>query len=107
TETADGVIKNINNVSNDATKHVDDKLIEFNGLLETGGFLTPDELGNQLGELEWQKYKLTNDDGGIPFTNLSSNIDELNKFTKTGFYYIAEVPGLPSGVSSVGFLNVY
>src|SRR5699024_6582149 len=63
TETADGVIKNINNVSGEVTKHVDDKLIEFNGLLETEGFLTPEELGNQLGELEWQKYKLTNDDG--------------------------------------------
>ena len=107
TETADGVIKNINNVSGEVTKHVDDKLIEFNGLLETEGFLTPEGLGNQLDELEWQKYNLTNNDGGIPFTNLSSNIDELNKFTKTGFYYIANVPGLPSGVNSAGFLNVY
>ena len=69
TETADGVIKNINNVSDDVTKHVDDKLIEFNGLLETGGFLTPEELGNQLGELEWQKYKLTNDDGSRQYVS--------------------------------------
>ena len=107
TETADGVIKNINNVSGEVTKHVDDKLIEFNGLLETGGFLTPEELGTQLEELDWQKYNLTNNDGGTPFTNLSSNIDELNKFTKTGFYYVANVPGLPSGVKSAGFLNVY
>src|SRR5699024_578597 len=62
-ETADGVIKNINNVSNDATEHIDGKVDEFNGLLETDGFLTPEKLGNQLGELEWQKYKMTNDDG--------------------------------------------
>ena len=106
-ETADGVIKNINNVSDDVTKHVDDKLIEFNGLLETGGFLTPEELGNQLDGLEWQKYKLTNDDGGTSFTNLDKNLEELNKFTKTGFYYIANVPGLPSGVNTAGILNVY
>src|SRR5699024_4924538 len=54
-ETADGVIKNINNVSGEVTKHVDDKLIEFNGLLERDGFVTPEELGNELDELEWQK----------------------------------------------------
>src|SRR5699024_1986502 len=58
-ETADGVIKNINNVSNNATEHIDGKVDEFNGLLETEGFLTPEELGTQLEELEWQKYKLT------------------------------------------------
>ena len=63
TETADGVIENINNVSNNATEHIDGKVVEFNGLLETGGFLTPEELGNQLDELEWQKHKFTEDDG--------------------------------------------
>ena len=69
TETADGVIKNINNVSNDATEHIDGKVDEFNGLLETEGFITPEELGNQLEELEWQKYKLTNDDGSRQYVS--------------------------------------
>lgn len=63
TETADGVIKNINNISNDVTEHIDGKVTEFNGLLETEGFVTPEELGNQLDELEWQKHKFTEDDG--------------------------------------------
>ena len=71
-ETADGVIKNINNISNDATEHIDGKVNEFNGLLETEGFLTPEELGNQLDELEWQKYKLTNDDGTRPYLTKGS-----------------------------------
>lgn len=63
TETADGVIKNINNISNDATEHIDGKVDEFNGMLETEGFVTSEELGNQLDELEWQKHKFTEDDG--------------------------------------------
>ena len=63
TETADGVIKNINNISNDVTEHIDGKVTEFNGLLETEGFVTSEELGNQLDELEWQKHKFTEDDG--------------------------------------------
>ena len=100
-ETADGVIKNINNVSDDVTKHVDDKLIEFNGLLETGGFLTPEELGNQLGELEWQKYKLTNDDGTNHFVDIDYNIDTLHNLPN-GFHYAIRVPGLPDGLSDKG-----
>lgn len=63
TETAEGVIKNINNISNDVTEHIDGKVTEFNGLLETEGFVTSEELGNQLDELEWQKHKFTEDDG--------------------------------------------
>ena len=82
TETADGVIKNINNVSGEVTKHVDDKLIEFNGLLETDGFLTPEKLGNQLDGLEWQKYKLTNDDGTVISLPVGTDMNEL----KAGMY---------------------
>ena len=82
TETADGVIKNINNISNDATEHINGKVDEFNGLLETEGFLTPEELGNQLGELEWQKYKLTNDDGSVMSMPVGTDMKKLG----AGFY---------------------
>ena len=94
TETADGVIKNINNISNKATEHIDGKVDEFNGLLETEGFLTPEELGNQLGELEWQKYKLTNDDGTNHFVDIDYDIDALHNLPN-GFHYAIRVPGLP------------
>src|SRR5699024_5439328 len=105
-ETADGVIKNINNVSDDVTKHVDDKLIEFNGLLETGGFLTPEELGNQLGELEWQKYKLIEDSGVLQSVSLANNLEALHSL-KTGVYYRTAVPIDNYEVSSkAGFLTV-
>ena len=106
-DTASTAVNSINSKTTEVTEHVDAKVTEFNQTVEDNGFLSPQILDEELGKLEWQKYKLTNNDGGIPFTNLSSNIDELNKFTKTGFYYVANVPGLPSGVSSAGFLNVY
>ena len=103
TETADGVIKNINNVSGEVTKHVDDKLIEFNGLLETEGFLTPEELGNQLSELEWQKYKLTNDDGTRKYLDKGSFTDVTA--LPTGFYETpttqnAIAQGFPPGIGN-------
>ena len=103
-ETADGVIKNINNVSNDATEHIDGKVVEFNGLLETEGFLTPEELGNELDELKWQKYKLTNDDGSVPLIRLNNDLTLLHDM-KPGFYYTTGTP--INGVSSTaGFTEI-
>lgn len=104
TETADGVIKNINNISNDATEHIDGKVDEFNGMLETDGFVTPEELGNELDELEWQKYKLTNDDGSVPLIRLNNDLTLLHDM-KAGFYYTTGTP--INGVSSTaGFTEI-
>ena len=68
-DTASTSINAINATTTDATEHIDGKVNEFNGLLETEGFITPEELGNQLEELEWQKYKLTNDDGSRQYVS--------------------------------------
>ena len=109
TETADGVIKNINNVSGEVTKHVDDKLIEFNGLLETGGFLTPEELGNQLGELEWQKHKITEDDGTTPLISDFdfNNPEEILKYS-AGTYYVRKANNHSSNniIGNYGYLSI-
>ena len=105
-ETADGVIKNINKVSNDATEHIDGKVDEFNGLLETEGFLTPEELGNQLGELEWQKYKFVEDSGVLQSVSLAEDLEALHSL-KTGLHYRTAVPIDNYELSSkAGFLTV-
>ena len=106
TNTMSEKVSEVENVSNNATKHVDDKLIEFNGLLETGGFLTPEELGNQLDELEWQKYKLIEDSGVLQGYSLANDLEALHSL-KTGVYYRTAVPIDNYEVSSkAGFLTV-
>ncbi|MBO3073329.1 BppU family phage baseplate upper protein [Staphylococcus xylosus] len=62
-DTATNAVNNINTISTEATEHVDAKVIEFNQTVEDNGFLSPQILDEELGKLEWQKYKLTNDDG--------------------------------------------
>ena len=105
-ETADGVIKNINNVSNDATEHINGKVDEFNGLLETEGFLTPEGLGNQLDELEWQKYKFVEDSGVLQSVSLANDLEALHSL-KTGLHYRTAVPIDNYELSSKnGFLTV-
>ena len=104
--TASTVVNSINSKTTEATEHVDAKIAEFNGLLETEGFLTPEELGNQLGELEWQKYKLLEDSGVLQGYSLENDLEALHSL-KTGVYYRTAVPIDNYEVSSkAGFLTV-
>ena len=104
--TASTVVNSINSKTTEATEHVDAKIAEFNGLLETEGFLTPEELGNQLGELEWQKYKLLEDDGVLVDVSLENDLEALHSL-KTGLHYRIAVPIDNYELSSKnGFLTV-
>src|SRR5699024_7051826 len=97
-ETADGVIKNINNVSNDATEHIDGKVDEFNGLLETEGFLTPDELGEELGKLTWQKHKIIGDNGSLERVQYIDLDNPELSLSNTCFVYVSASTNRPPTV---------
>ncbi|MGN7112985.1 BppU family phage baseplate upper protein [Staphylococcus ureilyticus] len=62
---------------------------------------------NNYDTSNWQKYKLTNNDGMISIVNLESDIDNLNNMNETGMFYTTNTPDLPNGISSAGFLKVY
>lgn len=62
-DTATNAINSVNSKADEATEHVDSKVTEFNQTVADNGFLTPDKLTEDLTALNWQKYKLTNDDG--------------------------------------------
>ncbi|MEB7998933.1 hypothetical protein NGH84_11735 [Staphylococcus saprophyticus] len=106
-DTASTAVNSINNKANEATEHVDTKVTEFNQTVEDNGFLSPQILDEELGKLEWQKYKLTNGDG----TNitLTSPVDlgdnAYLSSLKPGNYYAPAPTNSPSGTS--GFLTVY
>lgn len=106
-DTASTAVNSINSTADEATEHVDSKVTEFNQTVEDNGFLTPQVLDEELESLEWQKYKLTKDDGLIDVTNLEDDLDKLNNMKSTGLYYITNTPSLPDGVSSAGWLTVY
>lgn len=62
-DTASTAVNSINTKATEATEHVDAKVTEFNQTVEDNGFLSPQILDEELGKLEWQKHKLTKDDG--------------------------------------------
>lgn len=62
-DTASTAVNSINLSTTEATEHVDAKVTEFNQTVDDNGFLSPQILDEELGKLNWQKYKLTEDDG--------------------------------------------
>ena len=50
------------NVSN-ANTTIDEKVNSFNETLKNDGFTTPSDVDNKLNELDWQKYKFTDNNG--------------------------------------------
>ncbi|MFQ3902708.1 hypothetical protein ABLV98_05720 [Staphylococcus sp. 50Mo3-1] len=104
---ANNVVETMASTSNEVTEHIDNKMSEFKQTVEDNDLITDELLSEQLNGLDWQKYELTNDDGTIKIVNLESNVKKLNEMTETGFFYTTNIPGLPSDVSSAGFLIVY
>ncbi|MEB6233803.1 BppU family phage baseplate upper protein [Mammaliicoccus sciuri] len=98
-------VDEVKSISNNAIKHVDDKLVEFNTKIEENSFVQPADLDNKINGLNWQKYKLTNDDGTVKFLNMNGNLEDYRNLPP-GEYYTANTPVAISGVSTAGFTTV-
>ena len=99
--TADTVIQNVTGFSNEAISHVDTKLEEFDQTIANNGFLSPQILDEELGKLEWQKYKLTNDNGNA---NVVTDLDMENieeKITRPGYYWLSSVTNGPVNINGI------
>ena len=89
-DTASTAVNSINTKATEATEHVDAKVTEFNQTVEDNGFLSPQILDEELGKLEWQKHKLTEDDGTRIYL---PNIETTDITTlPAGFYEITTTP---------------
>ncbi|QYG30983.1 hypothetical protein K0O13_13210 [Mammaliicoccus sciuri] len=100
-------ISNVENVSNDAVVHVDDKLTEFNQAILDNEFVQPETLQQTLDNLQWQKHKLTENDGFIRMVN-NPNLSRLDDyFTKTEIVYVITPAYSPHGAGFSGFLKAY
>ncbi|WWT40347.1 hypothetical protein [Staphylococcus phage PT1-4] len=105
-DTASTAVNSINTKATEATEHVDSKVTEFNETVEANGFVTPEKLTEDLTALEWQKYKLTNDDGSVPMIKMEGDIDRFHSL-EPGNYYTTETPISGIGATSTaGFTSV-
>lgn len=95
--TTDTAIQNVTGFSNEAISHVDTKLEEFDQTIIDNGFLSSQTLDEELEKLEWQKYKLTEDNGQRIRVSDTDPV-ELN----SGFYQMWRVKNAPYGDDSNG-----
>ncbi|WP_192943072.1 BppU family phage baseplate upper protein [Staphylococcus cohnii] len=105
-DTASTSINAINATTTEATEHVNTKVTEFNQTVDDNGFLSPQILDEELESLEWQKHKLTNDDGSVPIIKIEEDIDRFHSL-EPGNYYTTETPISGIGATSTdGFTTV-
>ncbi|MDG0860333.1 hypothetical protein [Staphylococcus equorum] len=105
---ANSAINIIEDTTEEATVHVDEKMVEFNQAVEDNKFLTPDKLTEDLTELDWQKYKLTNDNGRTFYlTGVDWSDTEFLDSLMPGSYYITVSKNAPIGVSFNAFVFVH
>ena len=90
--TASTAVNSINTKADEATEHVDSKVTEFNQTVEDNGFLSPQILDEELGKLDWQKYKLIEDNGQRIRVSDTDPV-ELN----SGFYQMWRMKNAPEG----------
>lgn len=57
----------------------------------------------------WQRYKLTNDDGTLNSITAEVDMNMMTSdiFTRTGFNYCSNVKNAPNGGTNKGYINVY
>lgn len=80
--------------------YMDEKFEAFKESVTGGGLVTTDESAN------WQKYKITNDDGDYTFINMQKDL-EAYRALPPGNYYTAEAPISGMGqTSTAGFTKV-
>ena len=91
-DTASTAVNSINTKATEATEHVDSKVTEFNQTVEDNGFLSPQILDEELGKLDWQKYKLIEDNGQRIRVSDTDPV-ELN----SGFYQMWRMKNAPEG----------
>src|SRR5699024_10456646 len=103
-DTASTAVNSINTKTTEATEHVDSKVTEFNQTVAENGFLSPQILDEKLRDLEWQKHKLTKDDG-TPFTLNKFDFNDIDTL-ETGNYFLNISYTSPFKGTSYGFLKI-
>ncbi|PTE46839.1 hypothetical protein BUY75_02545 [Staphylococcus epidermidis] len=103
-DTASTAVNNINSKATEATEHVDAKVTEFNQTVDDNGFLSPQILDEELGKLEWQKYKLTEDDGSYEKIDLGGDIEALHDLGP-GRCYLTSTP-ITGASSTAGYAKI-
>ena len=109
-KTYDSNVDAFNSNVNQANTTIDEKLQTFNETLERDGFTTPEYVESKFTEKDWQKFKLTNDDGTNFYdANLQIDFDNNEQLMSlpVGTRYVVLTLNNPAGTNNNGWLTKY
>lgn len=109
-KTYDSNVDAFNSNVNQANTTIDEKLQTFNETLERDGFTTPEYVESKFTEKDWQKFKLTNDDGTNFYdANLQIDFDNNEQLMSLpiGTRYVVLTLNNPAGTNNNGWLTKY
>lgn len=105
-DTASTAVNSINSKATEATEHVDSKVTEFNQTVADNGFARKVDIQTSLDNVEWQKYKLSEDNGATITLGMGGDLEKYQALNP-GFYYTTSTPISGMGISSTaGFTTV-
>lgn len=109
-KTYDSNVDAFNSNVNQANTTIDEKVSSFKELLDNDGFTTPAYVEQKFTDANWQKYKLTNDDG-TNFYDANLQIDFNNNeqlmSLPIGTRYVVLTSNNPNGTNNNGWLTKY
>ena len=109
-KTYDSNVDAFNSNVNQANTTIDEKVSSFKELLDNDGFTTPAYVEQKFTDANWQKYKLTNDDG-TNFYDANLQIDFNNNeqlmSLPIGMRYVVLTSNNPNGTNNNGWLTKY
>ncbi|EHR87273.1 BppU family phage baseplate upper protein [Staphylococcus epidermidis] len=109
-KTYDSNMDTFNSNVNQANTTIDEKVSSFKELLDNDGFTTPAYVEQKFTDANWQKYKLTNDDG-TNFYDANLQIDFNNNeqlmSLPIGTRYVVLTSNNPNGTNNNGWLTKY
>lgn len=109
-KTYDSNMDAFNSNVNQANATIDEKVNSFNETLKNDGFTTPSDVEQKFTEADWQKYKLTNDDGTNFYdANLQIDFDNNEQLMSLpiGTRYVVLTLNNPTGTNNNGWLTKY
>ncbi|MGC7619427.1 BppU family phage baseplate upper protein [Staphylococcus epidermidis] len=109
-KTYDSNVDAFNSNVNQANATIDEKVNSFNETLKNDGFTTPSDVEQKFTEADWQKYKLTNDDGTNFYdANLQIDFNDNEQLMSLpiGTRYVVLTLNNPSGTNNNGWLTKY
>lgn len=109
-KTYDSNMDTFNSNVNQANATIDEKVNSFNETLKNDGFTTPSDVEQRFTEADWQKYKLTNDDGTNFYdANLQIDFNDNEQLMSLpiGTRYVVLTSNNPNGTNNNGWLTKY